>query len=235
MHLSIVIPAHNEEQRIGTTLSKIYNYLKTKTYDYEIIIVDDGSDDNTTQEAQQSELFKERVLTVIKNPKNMGKGFSVKRGLLSSKGDYILFTDADLSTPIEELDKLFNYMKNGYDIVIGSRSVEDSNVRVRQPWYRERMGKIFNFFVKLLLVGEFNDTQCGFKLLKGDIARQIAGLLKIDGFCFDVEIIYLAKINGYRAKETGVAWENSPQSKVKVITSSLSMFLDLLKIKALHR
>ena len=234
MYLSIVIPAYNEKRRIGDTLSKIYDFLKTKDYDYEVIVVDDGSADKTVFEIQQSRLFKEGKAGVIKNWINMGKGFSVKRGILASKGDYVLFSDADLSTPIEELDKLFNHIYHGYDIVIGSRSIKDSDVKIHQPWYRERMGKIFNLFVKMLVMKEFNDTQCGFKLFKGNIVRKMAPFLKIDGFGFDVEIIYLAKRNGSKIKEAGVMWENSVQSKVKVFSSSISMFLDLIKIGFYH-
>lgn len=235
MYLSIVIPAYNEEGRIARTLAKIYDFLHKKDYDCEVIIVDDGSTDKTVLEIQQSQLFKEGKAGIIKNWINMGKGFSVKRGILATRGDYVLFSDADSSTPVEESDKLFNHINKGHDIIIGSRALKESDVRIHQPWYRERMGKAFNLFVKLLLIKEFNDTQCGFKLFKGNVARKLAGLLKIDGFCFDVEIIYLAKKMGYSIKETGIIWENSPQSKVKVINGSVSMFLDLLKIKLIHR
>lgn len=235
MYLSIVIPAYNEESRIEATLSKIYDFMHTKDYDYEVIIVDDGSTDKTVTRAQQSILCKENKLTVIKNWINAGKGFSVKRGILGGRGDYILFTDADLSTPIEEADKLFYHINNGYDVVIGSRGVKDSDVRIHQPWHRERMGKIFNFLVKLFLMNEFNDTQCGFKLFKGDVARKITQFLRVDGFCFDVEMLYLIKSKGYKIKEAGVIWKNSTQSKVKVLGSSIAMFLDILKIKAMHK
>ena len=235
MYLSIIIPAYNEAGRIASALSKVYNFLENKGYDYEIIVVDDGSRDETVFMAQQSKLFREGKLTVIKNRINAGKGFSVRRGILASKGEYVLFSDADLSTPIEELDKLFAYINKGYDIAVGSRSVDDSDVQVHQPWYRERMGKTFNVFVKLLLLKEFNDTQCGFKLFKGDAARKTALLLKIDGFCFDVELLYLAKLKGYKIRELGVVWNNSPQSKVNSISSSVVMLLDLIKIKALHK
>ncbi|MFH0732490.1 MAG: dolichyl-phosphate beta-glucosyltransferase [Candidatus Omnitrophota bacterium] len=235
MYLSIVIPAYNEEKRIKATLSNIYDFLRAKGFDYEVIVVDDGSADKTVVEAQGSSLFTEGNLCVIKNWINVGKGFSVKRGILATKGEYVLFTDADLSTPIEELDKLLGVMSEGYDIVIGSRSAIDSDVRIHQPWYRERMGKVFNAFVKLFLLEEFNDTQCGFKLFKGDAARRLALLLKIDSFCFDVELLYLAKLKGYKVKEAGVVWNNSPQSKVRAVASSVSMFIDLIKIKKLHR
>ena len=235
MYLSVIIPAYNEEERIGGTLAKIYSFLKTKNYDYEVIVVDDGSADKTIQEAQRSRLFKENNLRVIKNRINTGKGFSVKRGILASRGEYVLFSDADLSTPIEELDKLLAYIKEGYDVVIGSRGVIDSDVRVHQPWHREKMGKVFNLFVKSMLFKEFNDTQCGFKVFKGDVARGIAKHLKIYGFCFDVELLYLAKIKGCRIKEAGVVWHNSLQSKVSAVNSSINMFLDLIKIRLIHR
>ena len=159
IYLSIVIPAYNEEKRIGDTLDRIYNFLKTKKYDFEVMVIDDGSTDKTVDMASASELAKENRLKILKNGSNKGKGFSVKSGILNSSGEYILFSDADLSTPIEEVDKLFEEINKGYDIVIGSRSMEGSDVRVRQPWYREIMGKTFNFFVKSILFKEFNDTQ----------------------------------------------------------------------------
>ncbi|NQT94901.1 MAG: glycosyltransferase, partial [Candidatus Omnitrophica bacterium] len=183
----------------------------------------------------KSTLAQAGKLKLLENNRNRGKGFSVKKGILACLGEYLLISDADLSTPIEEIEKLFSYIKSGYDIVIGSRSVKDSDVKIHQPWYREGMGKIFNLFVRLLIVNEFSDTQCGFKLFKGDIARDIASFMKIDGFCFDVEMLYLAELRKSSIKEAGVIWLNSPQSRVKVVDSSVHMFLDLLKIKALHR
>jgi len=234
VYLSIIIPAYNEEKRIGSTLSKVCGFLKTKNYEHEVILVDDGSNDKTILEAKDSELAKTNKLKIVKNGMNKGKGFSVKNGVLNSAGEFVLFSDADLSTPIEEADKLFNYMGKGYDIVIGSRSIAGSDVRVRQPFYREKMGRVFNFFVSSLLMGGFVDTQCGFKLFKGDIARELGKDLTINGFCFDVEMLYLAKRKGYRIAEVGIAWENSPQSKVRVFSSSLSMFMDILKIKRRH-
>ncbi len=234
VYLSIIIPAYNEEKRIGPTLSNVCGFFKTKNYEYEVILVDDGSSDRTVSEAEDSELANTGKLKIVKNSVNKGKGFSVKNGILKSLGEYVLFSDADLSTPIEEADKLFDHIGKGYDIVIGSRSIAGSNVKVRQPFYREKMGRIFNYFINSLLMGGFIDTQCGFKLFKGSVARQIGKELTINGFCFDVEMLYLARKEGYKIAEVGITWENSPQSKVRVFSSSLSMFIDLLKIKRRH-
>ena len=234
MFLSVIIPAYNEEARIESTLSAIHEYFKSKEYDYEVIVVDDGSTDKTYLKLQQNELFEKDRFKIIKNDGNKGKGYSIKRGILSSKGEYVLVSDADMSTPIREINKLFGYTKEGFDIVIGSRSVKDSSVLIPQPWYREKMGKTFNLFVKLLLLKDFNDTQCGFKLFKGDVAREIARDLKINGFCYDVEALYSAKKKKYRIKEVGVTWNNSPQSKVNIFGSSVEMFVDLLRIKRLY-
>lgn len=233
-YLSIIIPAYNEEERIANTLDRIHNFLKMKNYDYEVILVDDGSVDRTVSVAEESSLAKEQILKVVKNNANKGKGFSVRGGILNSAGEYILFSDADLSVPIEEVDKLFDSMKDGYDIAIGSRSLKGSDVRIHQPWYREIMGKTFNLFVKSFLFRTFNDTQCGFKLFKSSVAKDIMPELKIDGFSFDVEMLYTAVKKGYKIKEMPIIWLNSPKSKVNPLLDSIKMFFDLIKIKMMH-
>lgn len=234
-YLSIVIPAYNEEKRIGATLSKICDFLESKKYESEIIVVDDGSSDGTVEECKSNSLFKEGRLSVIRNGSNIGKGFSVKAGILKSKGRYVLFSDADLSTPIEEIDKLFEYINGGYDVVIGSRNLNGSDVQSHQPWYRKKIGRIFNFLIRSLLIGDYLDTQCGFKLFDGEKARQIASSLKTGGFSFDVEMLYIAKIKKLKVKEVGVVWCNSGHSKVKVFRSSFGMFLDIFRIKKWHK
>lgn len=234
MLLSIVIPAYNEEKRLQSTLEKIYSYLKGKDYEYEVIVIDDGSSDRTAEVALGSELNKTGRLSLLKNERNRGKGFSVKRGILDCRAEFILFTDSDLSTPIEELDELFLSIQSGYDIVIGSRSIEGAEVRVHQPFYRELMGNFFNVLVQILVLKGFIDTQCGFKLFKGDTAKDIANELKIDRFGFDVEMLYLAQKKNYKIKELPVIWLNSPTSKVNPVFDSWRMFIDLLSIKRLH-
>jgi len=234
VHLSLIIPAYNEEQRIAVTLDRIHDFLSSKKYDFEIILIDDGSRDGTVNVAAASKLAKENKLTILSNGLNKGKGFSVKTGIVNSGGEYILFSDADLSTPIEELDKLLGFIKNGYDIAIGSRALKDSEVKVHQSLCREVMGKAFNFLIKILLMNKLHDTQCGFKLFKSSAAKAIASNMKIDGFSFDVEMLYLAVKYGYSIKEVPVVWRNSPKSKVNPLIDPAKMFFDLIKIKTMH-
>jgi len=233
MLLSIVIPAYNEEKRLKSTLEKLYSYLKIKDYEYEVIVIDDGSSDKTSEVALSSELAKIGKLSLLKNEKNEGKGFSIKRGILSSRAEFILFTDSDLSTPIEELDEIFLSIQT-HDIVIGSRSIEGADIRVHQPFYRELMGRIFNILVNIFVLKGFIDTQCGFKLFRSTAAKDIAKELKINRFGFDVEMLYLAKKKNYKIKEVPVIWLDSPTSKVNPIFDSFKMFIDLLLIKRLH-
>ena len=233
MFLSIVVPAYNEEKRLQSTLEKLYSYLKIKDYEYEVIVIDDGSSDKTSEVALSSELAKIGKLSLLKNEKNEGKGFSIKRGILSSRAEFILFTDSDLSTPIEELDEIFLSIQT-HDIVIGSRSIEGADIRVHQPFYRELMGRIFNILVNIFVLKGFIDTQCGFKLFRSTAAKDIAKELKINRFGFDVEMLYLAKKKNYKIKEVPVIWLDSPTSKVNPIFDSFKMFIDLLLIKRLH-
>jgi dolichyl-phosphate beta-glucosyltransferase len=234
IYLSVIVPAYNEERRIAATLERIYKFLATKDYDFEIIMVDDGSTDGTVAVAEKSRCATDHKLAILKNVINRGKGASVRNGIAASSGKYVVFSDADLSTPIEELDGFIDMMDKGCDVVIGSRASAGSRVVVRQPFYRQTMGKVFNLLVKAILLKGLNDTQCGFKLFRGVVAREIAGEMKIEGFCFDVEMLYLARIKGYNIREKGVMWKNSVDSKVRLVNSSVSMFADLLRIRMLH-
>jgi len=234
MHLSIIIPAYNEQERLSLTLSKIHSYCNSQAYNYEVLVVDDGSTDNTTRVVTDNPLSKTGKLRILKNQRNRGKGYSVKRGIMESKGDYVLFSDADLSTPIGEVEKLFSALNEKCDIAIGSRSIKGAQIKVHQPFYREYMGKFFNRLVRIFAFKGIIDTQCGFKLFKGALARDIAAQMQVDGFAFDVEMLYLVRLRGLKIKEVPIVWVNSPQSKVDPLRDSLKMLLDIINIKRLH-
>lgn len=237
--LSIIIPAYNEQSRIADSLYRIKDYLAKQPYRSEIIVVDDGSCDLTTEVVKFIDLYGEEVKAqsaghLMENIKNVGKGFSIARGMIKASGDIILFSDADLSTPIEELEKFLPWFEQGYDVVIGSRKMADSEVE-KKPWYRDLMSIIFNLAVKALSVKGINDTQCGFKAYRREAAQQIALLQRIYGFGFDVEHLYIAHKRGFKIKEVAVKWHYMDGSKVDPLRDSMRMFTDLLKIRWLHR
>src|SRR3989344_769628 len=221
--ISIVIPAYNEEKRIGKTLQRCLEYIKLKKDKFEIIVVNDGSKDKTAEIVKK---FKNVKLT--SHFPNYGKGYAVRKGILKAKGDYILFSDADLSTPIEELDKLMQYVKD-YDVIIASRAVKESMVKTIQ--YRKILGRIFAFLVNLLTVKEINDTQCGFKLFKKEAAKKIFGNQIINGWAFDVEVLYLAKKFRYKIKEVGVKWQHFEHENVTPTGQSFKMLREIIKIR----
>ncbi len=225
--ISVVIPAYNEERRIGETLKKIISYLSRQDYSYEIIVVDDASSDQT---AKIIENFGEKII-LLKNRERRGKGYSIRQGILSAGGSFILFSDADLSTPIEELEKLLFWLKKGYHLVFGSRRLPNSEVPIPQPFFRRLMGRLFNLLVKIFVVRGFVDTQCGFKCFEKKTANFLFSQQRLSGFCFDVEILYLARRFKKRVKEVPVRWLNSPASKVGPIKHSFLMFLDLCRIR----
>lgn len=226
MEISVVIPAYNEGKIIGKNISKIISFLENKKFNYEIIVVDDCSKDGTSDIVKD---FNSKKIVLLRNKKNMGKGHSIKRGILNAKKDLILFSDADLSTPIEELDSLLRYIDD-YDIVIGSRG-EKSIIKIKQPIYRRIAGKMFPILVNFIVLKGIRDTQCGFKLFRKNLAKDIFKKQRIDGFCFDVEILYLAKNAGYKIKEVSVTWSNRADSKVNPIIDPIKMFIDLIRIK----
>lgn len=226
--LSIIIPAYNEEKRIGNTLERTTEFLEQKNIDYEIIVVDDGSQDDTVQVVTQ---YRSPRINLICNQLNRGKGYSIRRGMLDALGRLRLFSDADLSTPIEELDRLVPYIEQGFGVVIGSRGLKSSQILVHQPWYRESMGRFFNFLVRFLVLTGVKDTQCGFKLFTAQAANDIFSRQQLSGFAFDVEVLVLAKKLGYRIKEVPVRWINSPASRVSPLLDSLKMFIDLIRIR----
>jgi dolichyl-phosphate beta-glucosyltransferase len=227
LKLSIVIPMYNEEYRISKTLYKIISYLDKEKYDYEIILVDDGSKDQTLNVIRK--LTNDRI-RIISNTKNNGKGYVVRQGIMAAKKEWILFSDADLSTPIEELETIKNYI-HSHDVVIGSRALKDSNILVYQPFYRAWSGKIFNLIVKLLAVRGIQDTQCGFKIFSKDAAQKIFSKQRLNGFGFDVEVLYLARKYGYKIKEVPVTWIDDANTKVGLFKDSIRMFADILAIR----
>ncbi len=229
MDVSIVIPVYNEESRIGSTLEKIYTYFKNKNFNFEIIVVDDGSRDRTEKIVRQfSELHPE--VSLIKHSQNKGKGAAVRTGVLASKGKLILFTDADLSTPIEEFGKLKQAIEDGYDIAIGSRALHDSIILIRQPRVRESLGKIFNLTIRLIFRLSPRDTQCGFKLFRGFVGKDIFSKSKISGFVFDVESILWAKKLDYKVKEVAVRWGNSEKTSISLFFTSPQILKEILQL-----
>jgi len=230
MHISVVIPAYNEASVLYETLNKLADYFETKPYSFEFIIVNDCSTDQTADLVKSFSVTKSYV-RLINNEHNRGKGFSVKEGILQAKGEYILFKDADLSTPPVELEKMLSELDHGYDVAIGSRALLESKLLIKQHWLRQSMGKIFNIFVKLFVLRGIKDTQCGFKCFKNKVAQRIFSLQRLTRFCFDVEILYIAKKLGYKIKEVPVSWVNRHDSRVRICCDSLRMFWDLFQIK----
>jgi dolichyl-phosphate beta-glucosyltransferase len=227
MSLSVVIPAYNEELRIRQTIKEIISYLERERMSYEIIVVDDGSRDNT---AKVVESMDNGHVKLLRNGRNRGKGFTVKNGVLHARMQYILFSDADLSTPIKELPKLLAYIDR-FDIVIGSRRMKQSHIVIQQPWHRRVPGKVFPFIVNLFILRGIRDTQCGFKLFRKSVARSLFKMQTLERFSFDAEILFLAQRLGFSVKEVPITWINALDSKLNAVTDSFSMFLELLKVR----
>lgn len=228
--LSIVIPAYNEEKRIGPTLRAVGDYLARRGRRAEILVVDDGSGDGTVRRVEQlaSEI---PGLRLIRNDRNRGKGFSIRHGFAQCRAELVLLTDADLSAPIEELDRLLPAVREGGNaIAVGSRAVDPARVEIRQGWLRQTMGKGFNRIVRLLTGLAIRDTQCGFKLLRREPLIPVFRMARVDRFSYDVEILYLAHRRGLGIAEIPVRWRNSPQSKVRILADSLQMFWDVVRI-----
>jgi len=232
MEISVIIPAYNEEKRILPTLEKVYDYFsRVQNMDFEIIVVDDGSKDNTEKVVKNFAKDKSKRVKFIKHKENKGKGTAVKTGMMEAKGEYILFSDADLSTPIEEFGKLKKAIDRGYDIAIGSRGLPESKIVIPQPWYRRYIGKIFPLIVRIIVMKNFRDTQCGFKLFKKKIAKELFANLITSGFAFDVEILYKALKKEYNVKEIPVKWYNYKESKVSILKAPFNMLKEIIKIK----
>jgi len=229
LQLSIVIPSFNEEQRLPATLERIASYIRASGRKTEVIVVDDGSMDSTARVAE-SFCGKIEDIRVVPNGQNRGKGYSVRRGSLEARGEIVLFTDADLSAPIEEADKLLAKLDE-YDLAIGSRAVNRELIEVHESMFREFAGIIFNRIVRVLLRLPFVDTQCGFKAFRREKCQIIFEQQTIERFGFDPELLYLARHHGLRTVEVAVRWAHSPATKVNMWRDSVQMFLDVVIIR----
>jgi dolichyl-phosphate beta-glucosyltransferase len=230
VRLSLVIPAYNEASRIGPTLERVRKYFSSRDYPFEVIVVSDGSRDATAAVAAAAGPAG-FPLRVIDRKVNRGKGYTVREGAASALGELILFSDADLSTPIEEIEKFLPFFPQGYAVVIGSRNLTGSELAVRQPFYRRVMGRVFNLLVKTVAVRGIADTQCGFKCFTREAMAAISPRCRVDGFSFDVEMLYLARRLGLRVREVPVRWLNAEGSTVSPVRDSLRMLRDILKIR----
>ncbi len=227
--LSVIIPAYNEESRLPAYLDKILMYFELHSFSYEIIVVDDGSSDGTSAVVESFRAKNPRV-QLVQLPRNHGKGYAVRSGMLAASGQLRLFSDADGATPIEEIERLLRAHEQGADVSIASRALHDDTCRVHGQLFRKIIGTVFNLIVKVFAIRGIEDTQCGFKLFTADVADEVFSLQSISGFAFDVEILYLCRKRGYRIIEVPVNWADIKGTKVKVVRDSWLMFKDVLQI-----
>ena len=225
--LTLIIPAYNEEKIISETLKSVLNFLSPKTYTWEVIVVDDGSKDKTSAIIKS---FKKPGIRLISYAKNRGKGAAIRMGVKKARGEFIIFSDADLSVPIENIDKfLLELRKN--DVVIGSRRIKGSKILVHQPWLRESMGRVFTFLTRLILNSKISDFTCGFKGFRREAALDIFGKAKLDRWAYDAEILFLAQKRGDKIAETPIFWKNREDTRVALGNAALVSFIDLLRIR----
>ena len=227
MHLSVVVPIYNEDKILKKNLIQIHSFFQNK-FNFELIVVNDSNNFKITNILNKIKL---ENLTILNNKRNYGKGYSLIRGIKSSNGDIVLITDIDLSTPLVEYNYLVELLRKDADIIIGSRSMSSSNIKNKQGIIRIIMGKLYNKLVRFILNINYKDTQCGFKVFKGNEIRKIISKCFINGFSIDVEILYLAKKLNLKVFEKGVIWSNSPSSTVNLFYDPLIMFIDILKIR----
>ena len=230
MTYSIIIPAYNESDRIRPTLDELLRHSHEHAWEVEILVVDDGSRDDTAEIVRKYGKAHSEIL-LVQNPGNRGKGFSVRNGVLHARGDICLFTDADLSSPISEAQRLFDTIAEGADVVIGSRWLRSEFQTERQPLYRQVFGRIFNLLLRLILGLNFADTQCGFKAFRGTAAQRIFPLQRIERWAFDPEVLFLAQRMGFTVKEVPVVWAHSQGTRLRPFRDGLRMFTEVLRIR----
>ena len=227
--LSVVIPAFNEEHRIAQTLEEVSRFLRNQAFEYEILVVNDGSKDTTAQivEELSSNL---KNLKLIDNKQNHGKGYATKQGMMEATGDVRLFMDADNSTKVDEVIKMLPFFEQGYDVVIGSRRIAGANIAVHQPWFRDFLGGCFRFVVHTLVPIDVTDSQCGFKAFSAKASEVIFPKQTIYRWAFDVEILALARKNGFKIKEVPITWVNDSESHVK-LSGMINMLLEVTEVR----
>jgi len=233
---TLVLPAYDERERIATALRMVADWRATKPggWEWEVIVVDDGSSDGTKELARRAAEEAGLPVEILRHETNRGKGAAIRTGILASSGDPVLISDTDLSTPLTEWVKLAERLST-HPVAIGSRALKGSLVRRKQPLYRRLAGKLGNKLIRLLAVRGIRDTQCGFKLFRGGLAREIFGEVRIDRFAYDIEVLYLAQKRGVPIAEVPVLWFNSPDSRVSFPRDLLQTFWDLLRIRWIHR
>jgi glycosyltransferase involved in cell wall biosynthesis len=226
--LTIVIPAHNEENRLPGTLEQIFRFLEQQAFSCEVLVVENGSTDRTYEVAQEF-ASRHANLQVIQNDRR-GKGLAIQRGVKEARGEYVFLCDADLSMPVEEINKFIPPQLDHPDIAIASREAPGS-VRYNEPYYRHLTGRVFNTLIRLLVLPGLQDTQCGFKCIRAKVARDIFPYQTLTGWAFDVELLYIARCHGYQILEIPIQWYFNADSKISIFRDSLRMFLDLLLIR----
>jgi dolichyl-phosphate beta-glucosyltransferase len=233
---SLVIPAYNEGNRVAASIQAVAQWVRSRPggSEWEVVLVDDGSTDGTAEIARRTAADAGLPLAILGHPVNRGKGAAIRTGVLASRGDPVLVSDTDLSTPLSEWAKLAEALRT-HSVAIGSRAIDERLVRIRQPFYRRVLGKAGNLLVRLFAVRGIADTQCGFKLFRGDIARGLFRDAQVEGFAYDMEILHLAQRRGLEIAEVPVLWFDSPESKVSVWRHTLPTLRDLLRIRWIHR
>ena len=227
---SFVLPAYNESERLGMSLPKVLDYIHRRQLSAEVVVVNDGSKDDTAAIVRAFAAEHPEV-RLLENPGNRGKGYSVRHGMLEAKGDVLLFTDSDLSSPIAEADKLFSAIENGADVVIGSRWLQAELQTERQPWHRQLFGRCFNLGLRLVLGLKFRDTQCGFKAFRREAAQQIFPRQRIERWGFDPELLFLARKFHLRTVEVPVQWAHDERSKINPLRDGMKMGVEMLSVR----
>jgi len=230
MRLSVIIPAYDEAKRITSTLISIRDYLSNRDYDWEVLVVSDGSKDNTVEVVSKF-ISENKGFRLIDNKKNNGKGYAVRQGILEAKGEFRLFTDADNSTTIDQIEKFWPYFERGFDIVIGSIEIKGAEIFEQAQWYRRLLGRLSKYLIRFLVgLWEIHDTQRGFKLFTAKASEDIFSKIKINRFGFDFEALALAKKKGYKIKEIAVVWSNPGESKVS-LKSYFATLKELIRVR----